>query len=120
MGLPQVGKSECVCNVCMKGAPLLDFLKQDSFWGAFTCVPPERPLAKRLQLGWSLQLYPHPPSSEQLQVPGFKDMGGLWECSFRCSFSFNSSSRSATQHGVRQELIQQIPHVAALPGEARS
>lgn len=81
--------------------------------GCFPYVSPERPPARRLQLGeFCLWLYQHPPSSWQLQVAGFKNMGGIWECFFK--YLASVLIHFLAQHCVSQELTQQTPHTVAL------
>lgn len=119
VGLLQLGKSVNVCDVCMKGAPLPGLLKQGSFWGALLRVPRE---ASSQDFSWDgpCNFTSTLPVLNSFRCPGSRIRVGPGNALPVCSFSFNSSSRSAAQHGVRQELIQQTPHVAALPGEARA
>lgn len=89
---------ECECNVCVNGSAPSRFLETGFLPGCFPHVSPERPLAKRLQLGWFLFVILPTPS--QFLTNRFRWLGsriwvGYGNALSIFSFSFNSSSRSA-------------------------
>lgn len=102
--------------MCVKGSTPTRLPETGFLLGCFPCVSPERPLAKRLQLGSFSLTLPTFPVLDKIAAGCWVQEYG-WDVEMLFGYSASVLIHLPALHCVSQELTQQTPRIAALPSE---